>query len=499
MDSSCAGYTFKETTSLLPHSFFTSRKVLFSLRKYIIHLSLSIMLPVRRFAAMAPAFLSCTRHAPLYCFQFRGTTTGGGQRKLSTSASKKADKQQTPDVQAAAGAAAAWCLRLADDQIFDESTNEELAYVAGGFLSCRVAAQYTEENGLAPEEATEMVAKGIRAFLCCEDKDLDVAFSGFPHDPLQVGLFYSTETWRSDHRKTVKVSITAAQQVMASIGYGSLSHATTNTTCNPFGVLSASFLLLFLGGYSTNCFKREDGKKIVLSSDATLSTFLNSVSATKVKGTYTNLLKHKCVSDMLFSPLQMDKERPLGWYWSFLANCLGKDNEQAFVLVNGRNAPYADVIAKSGDILFLIHCQEDAETTEMNVPAALEKMGFSSSDSPAVDAFVKGLDMNGPNLAGQLDHFMDKSAPGKSKSGSDKKVGSQRLLRGKLLTRLLMKTLGCKVAVPVLMCDAPKHDHEKTEWVQRVEKTPFQSFGWNDPAALLFVGDSITRSAEISV
>ncbi|CAD2219085.1 hypothetical protein, conserved [Angomonas deanei] len=345
-----------------------------------------------------------------------------------------------------------------------------------------------------------MVAKGIRAFLCCEDKDLEMAFSGFPHDPLQVGLFSRTETRRSDHRKTVKVSITAAQQVMASTGYGSQGHATTNTTCNPFGVFSASIFSLLLSGYSTNCFKREDGKKIVLSSDATLSTFVNSVSATKVKGTYANLLKHKCVSDMLFSPLQMDEEGPLGWYWSFLSNCLGKDNKQAFVLVNGRNAPYADVIAKSGDILFLIHCQGGAETTKkMNVPTALEKMGFSGSDSPAVDAFVKELDMNEPKLAGQLDHFMDNSASGESKSGSDKKVESQRLLRGKLLTRLLMKTLGCKVAVPVLMCDAPKHDEEKTKWVQRVEKTPVQSFGWNDPAALLFVGDSITRSAEISV
>ncbi|CAD2216990.1 hypothetical protein, conserved [Angomonas deanei] len=371
--------------------------------------------------------------------------------------------------------------------------------MAGGFLSCLVAARYIEEKGLAPDEATEMVAKGIRAFLCCEDKDLEMAFSGFPHDPLQVGLFSRTLGKPSSRRRTAKVSITAAQQVMASTGYGTQSSATINTTCNRSAVFSASVFSLFLSGYSTNCFKREDGKKIVLSSDATLSTFVNSVSATKVKGTYTNLLKHKSVSDLIFSPLQMDEEGPLGWYWSFLANCLGKDNEQAFVLVNGCNAPYADVIAKSGDILFLIHCRGDSETTKMNVPAALEKMGFSGSDSPAVDAFVKELDMNEPNLAGQLDQFMDNSASGKRKSGSDKKVESQRLLRGKLLTRLLMRTLGCKVAVPVLMCDAPKHEDEKTERVKRVEKTPVQSFGWNDPAALLFVGGTITRSAEFSV
>ncbi|CAD2220581.1 hypothetical protein, conserved [Angomonas deanei] len=381
--------------------------------------------------------------------------------------------------------------------MFSKSTSEELSYIAGGFLTCLVAAQYIKEIDLNPDEATEMVAKGIRAFLCCEDKDLEMVFSGFPRDPLQLGLFSRTETRRSSDRRTLEVSVTAAQQVMATTGYGSQSSATTNTTCNRSAVFSASIFSLLLSGYSTNCFKRADGKKIVLSSDATLSTFINSVSATKVKGTYTNLLKHKSVSDMLFSPLQMDEEGPLGWYWSFLAKCLGKDNEQAFVLVNGRNAPYADVIAKSGDILFLIHCEGDAETTKMNVPAALEKMGFSGSDSPAVDAFVKGLDMSGPNLAEQLDRFVTEGTQREGEGHTT--VESQRLLRGKLLTRLLMRTLGCKVAVPVLMCDAPKRDDKKTEWVKRVEKTPVQSFGWNDPAALLFTGGTIKRSAVVSV
>ncbi|CAD2215335.1 hypothetical protein AGDE_16565 [Angomonas deanei] len=381
--------------------------------------------------------------------------------------------------------------------MFSKSTSEELAHMAGGFLTCLVAAQYIKEIDLNPDEATEMVAKGIRAFLCCEDNDLEMVFSGFPRDPLQLGLFSRTETRRSSDRRTLEVSVTAAQQVMATTGYGNQSSATTNTTCNRSAVFSASIFSLLLSGYSTNCFKREDGKKIVLSSDATLSTFLKSVSATKVKGTYTNLLKHKCVSDMLFSPLQMDKEGPLGWYWSFLSKCLGKDNEQAFVLVNGRNAPYADVIAKSGDILFLIHCEGDAETTKINVPAALERMGFSSSDNPAVDAFVKGLDMSGPNLAEQLDRFVTEGTQREGEGHTT--VESQRLLRGKLLTRLLMRTLGCKVAVPVLMCDAPKRDDKKTEWVKCVEKTPVQSFGWNDPAALLFTGGTITRSAVVSV
>ncbi|CAD2214069.1 hypothetical protein AGDE_16493 [Angomonas deanei] len=386
--------------------------------------------------------------------------------------------------------------------MFSKSTSEDLSYIAGGFLTCLVAAQYIKEIDLNPDEATEMVAKGIRAFLCCEDKDLEMVFSGFPRDPLQLGLFSRTETRRSSDRRTLEVSVTAAQQVMATTGYGSQSSATTNTTCNRSAVFSASIFSLLLSGYSTNCFKREDGKKIVLSSDATLSTFLKSVSATKVKGTYTNLLKHKSVSDMLFSPLQMDEEGPLGWYWSFLAKCLGKDNEQAFVLVNGRNAPYADVIAKSGDILFLIHCEGDAKTTKINVPAAMERMGFSSSDNPAVDAFVKGLELKRPNLAEQVDDFVSKGSQRKRKRSATMSgtiAESLPLLRGKLLTRLLMKTLGCKVAVPVLMCDAPKHEDKKTEWVKCVEKTPVQSFGWNDPAALLFVGGTIKRSAEVSV
>ncbi|CAD2219416.1 hypothetical protein AGDE_16532 [Angomonas deanei] len=388
-----------------------------------------------------------------------------------------------------------------EEQALCNLSDEESVYAAAGFLVCFVSSQYNEGKGLNPNEAKEMVAKGIRAFLCCEDNDLEMVFSGFPRDPLQLGLFTRSKTqWQRD-RQTVEISVSAAQQVMAASGYGSQGLSMTTITDNPFGVFSAAVFSLFMSGYSTNCFKREDGKTIVLSSDAKLSTFLNSVSATKVEGTYTNLLNHKSVREILFTPHQTTESGSLGSYWSALAESLGKDHEQALVLVNGRKAPYVDLIAKSGDILFLIHCEGDTGATKMNVSAALEKMGFSSSDNPEVDAFVQSLDMSGPNLVQQVEHFASKRSQRKRKrstTASGTVAGSLPLLRGKLLTRLLMKELGCSIAVPVLMFTEPHCADTKEKWIKQVEKLSFQSFGWNGPAALVLVGGSIERSAIIS-
>ncbi|CAD2222018.1 hypothetical protein, conserved [Angomonas deanei] len=390
-----------------------------------------------------------------------------------------------------------------EEQALCNLSDEESVYAAAGFLVCFVSSQYNEAKGLNPNEAKEMVAKGIRAFLCCEDNDLEMVFSGFPRDPLQLGLFTRSKTqWQRD-RQTVEISVSAAQQVMAASGYGSQGLSMTTITDNPFGVFSAAVFSLFLSGYSTNCFKREDGKTIVLSSDAKLSTFLNSVSATKVKCAYTNLLKHKSVREVLFAPHQKAESGSLASYWSALAQSLGgEDNGQALVLVNGRKAPCVDIIAKSGDILFLIHCEGDTAATKMNVSAALEKMGFSSSDNPEVDAFVQSLDMSGPNLVQQVEHFASKRSQRKRKrstTASGTVAGSLPLLRGKLLTRLLMKELGCSIAVPVLMFTEPHCADKKREWVKQVEKLSFQSFGWSDPPALLFVGGGVKRSADISV
>ncbi|EPY20109.1 hypothetical protein AGDE_14858 [Angomonas deanei] len=123
-------------------------------------------------------------------------------------------------------------------------------------------------------------------------------------------------------------------------------------------------------------------------------------------------------------------------------------------------------------------------------------MGFSGSDSPAVDSFVESLDMRGPNLEEQLEHFMSKSAPEEGEVHTT--VESLPLLGGKLLTRLLMKELGCSIAVPVVMHRKPRSADKKEKWIKYVEKYSFQSFGWNGPAALLLVGGSIERSAIIS-
>ncbi|CAD2218323.1 hypothetical protein, conserved [Angomonas deanei] len=374
-------------------------------------------------------------------------------------------------------------------------TDAEGAYALAGFLVCLVAAKYKYMNAaqnLDHDEAKAIVAKGIRAVLCCKEKRLGDVFSGFPVNPLKLGLFHTTFLPLEDGRQEVTISFSAAQQVMAATAYGSGALFTTNITGGAFEVFSASIFSLYLSGYSTDCF----GKTIKVATRASLSAFIHSVSATKVGDKYENILKHSSVSGILFAShsIATGECEPLDSYLNVLAEFLGgEDNGQAFVLVNSRSSPYADLIAKSGDILFLIHCEECADTTTSD----LATMGFSSSDNSAVDTFVESLDMKGSNLEEQLGDFMVKGT--QRVTGNRTTMDSLRLLRGKLLTRLLMKALACNVAVPVLMCREPKDDPKKREWRETVQNCRVQSFGWSDPAALLFVGGSIERSTIISV
>ncbi|CAD2222032.1 hypothetical protein AGDE_16827 [Angomonas deanei] len=89
---------------------------------------------------------------------------------------------------------------------------------------------------------------------------------------------------------------------------------------------------------------------------------------------------------------------------------------------------------------------------------------------------------------------------GEDADAADKKEEADAeaaLLKGKLLTRLLMRSLGCTIAVPVFMCTAKGTDEAKRDLAEDVGNCSVDSFGWNDPAALIFVGGGIERTVEI--
>ncbi|EPY16916.1 hypothetical protein AGDE_16542 [Angomonas deanei] len=155
-----------------------------------------------------------------------------------------------------------------------------------------------------------------------------------------------------------------------------------------------------------------------------------------------------------------------------LKQFLGGKNQQAFVLVNGRGAPYADLIAKSGEILFLVQCKTSVERLEIDVEAELKKMGF--------------------NCEKQRKRKKDPSPKRTKKLAESLRTGSA-------LTNSLMEALGCKIAVPIFMCSEPLTAGEKGDLKKSVEDFHVNSFGWKGPGALLFVGGSTERTMTISV
>ncbi|EPY23293.1 hypothetical protein AGDE_12913 [Angomonas deanei] len=82
-------------------------------------------------------------------------------------------------------------------------TDKEGMYAVAGFLVGVVAAEYKKLSGVKninPIDAQEIVAKGIRAFLCCEEEDFENVFSEFPQNPLELGLFdCRTEPQKDGH------------------------------------------------------------------------------------------------------------------------------------------------------------------------------------------------------------------------------------------------------------------------------------------------------------
>ncbi|EPY15774.1 hypothetical protein AGDE_16971 [Angomonas deanei] len=155
-----------------------------------------------------------------------------------------------------------------------------------------------------------------------------------------------------------------------------------------------------------------------------------------------------------------------------LKQFLGGENQQAFVLVNDRGAPYADLIARSGEILFLVQCKTSVKRLKIDVEAELKKMGF--------------------NCEKQRKRKKDPSPKRTEKL-------AESLWAGSALTKSLMEALGCKVAVPIFMCSEPSTTDEKGDLKTSVEDFHVNSFGWEGPGALLFVGGSTERTMIISV
>ncbi|CAD2219406.1 hypothetical protein AGDE_16792 [Angomonas deanei] len=136
-------------------------------------------------------------------------------------------------VHSAAAAMNRYRSRKGQEELFN-GTDVENAYGYAGYLVGAVAAQYKSMNGakdIDVLEAMEIVAKGIRAFLCCPNENLEGVFSDFPRDPLKLGLFDCSVTpTGKEGERCVRISDSAAQQVMAAVAYGSGGFFATSVT-----------------------------------------------------------------------------------------------------------------------------------------------------------------------------------------------------------------------------------------------------------------------------
>ncbi|CAD2214079.1 hypothetical protein AGDE_14854 [Angomonas deanei] len=133
--------------------------------------------------------------------------------------------------------------------------DEESAYAVAGFPVGVVAAEFKTLNGTAglnAAEAQTIVAKGIRAFLCCEGKELENVFSGFPKNPLEHGLLDCRTEPQKDGTRRVTISVSASQQVMAATAYSGGAIFTCSVSSGAFETFSTSLLSTYLSGYSNS-------------------------------------------------------------------------------------------------------------------------------------------------------------------------------------------------------------------------------------------------------
>ncbi|CAD2221126.1 hypothetical protein AGDE_15069 [Angomonas deanei] len=301
-----------------------------------------------------------------------------------------------------------------------------------------------------------------------------------------MGMFSAVTTPIKGRRKyaTLVIRMSAMQMVVHAMSYGGGSLFTMNTAGGSFEVFSGALFSLFLDCCSLLHYGKEQ---------ISFSEFFKNLSQTKIKNCSIPG-NHDTVKSMLFANYRIDTTGNMGDYLRAFREISQKNAKTAFVVVNGRGAGYADLIAKSGDTLFVIQCKSSNDTPKIGVQEELCKMGFSDSDNENVESFVHLLDLDDSSLNDKVIEFIK----GFTLVSNQPKMESS-LFKGKVLTRLLMKALGCKTAVPVFICSTPKSIDKRTKLGSSIQNQPVNSFGWKDPAALLFVGGGIERSGVVKV
>ncbi|CAD2217469.1 hypothetical protein AGDE_14988 [Angomonas deanei] len=304
---------------------------------------------------------------------------------------------------------------------------------------------------------------------------------------------------------------------MYAMTFGKGTLFTMDTHGGAFESYSGTLFSLFLDGCSSSYYA---GRRF------TLAQFFERLCKTTLKEFPEIKLNHSTVAPVKFATYQIGFNEKTPDYLGVLGE-LSKSQE-AFVVVNGRGAPYADLIAKSGQILFLLQCKSSVGTPDFTPGKELPKMGFSKGDDADITSLVdiifrKGeldeiklqtalelLDFKKGNLRKQFKECaeeLSKEKAGKEaggvngrsktsveKSTPDKADPDAALLKGKLLTSLLMRCLGCTIAVPVFICSDAGGKAAKDTLIGKVQGCSVNSFAWNNPAALLFIGGGIERS-----
>ncbi|CAD2221128.1 hypothetical protein AGDE_15088 [Angomonas deanei] len=427
------------------------------------------------------------------------------------------------------------------------------AYAIAGFIVSVVAAMYKAANGakeMTIAEAREKAATSIRTLFSTSDKDLWKSSIVKDEKVVKMGMFsvinatkkttVTNETGETQEKlqKKMHIRMSAAQLVMYAMTFGEGALFTMDTHGGAFESYSGLLFSLFLDGCSSSYYNGE--------SRFTLAQFFERLSKTTLNDVPEIKLDHSAVASVQFATHRIEFNGSTPGYLRALGE-LSKSQE-AFVVVNGRAAPYADLIAKSGKILFLLQCKSSVGIPDFTPETELRKMGFSNGDDQDITSFVdiifppqgvlnekklrralKMLDFKKGELRKKLKNCVAKIS-GKKKEKLDpqktgKEAGSENreggtsvapskkegndaggentkddldgsLLRGKLSTSLLMQSLGCTIAVPVFICSDAGGEAAKVDLIGKVQGCSVNSFGWNNPAALLFAESGLERTVE---
>ncbi|CAD2218673.1 hypothetical protein AGDE_16037 [Angomonas deanei] len=367
-------------------------------------------------------------------------------------------------------------VELADEDLPDKEelllseTDKEGVYSIAGFIVCVVVAQYKMSNGgknFNTQKMRRLAATTIRTLLCCPRESLRTFSLIKDPDVIQTGMLgvITTPVKVGSNDKKLLISVSAAQLVMAATNYGGRSLLTMNASGGSFEVFSAALFSLYLDGYSRSYY--EAGKY----EESTISAFLQSVSATTLVSSTVKVI-HTNVAPVMFAKHQIAGGGYLKTASSELKRLVEQSAESAFVIVNCKGANYADLMAKSGDVLYLLQCKASRVNPTVKTSDELLKMGFS---------------------------VVVQESPGKTKTQKKTPIETKPTSDAVNTTKSLLSALGCTTAVPVFVCTEPKSHPVKEKLKSAVQIHHAKGFGWDGPAALLYFGRSIEQTTIISV